>query len=72
MLAVATGVGSVMDKTRALIGEDNLAMLIAKSALAGTSQELSPTVASEVLKISRTTAMDRIDRASVKDCLIKS
>jgi hypothetical protein len=66
LVAVATGPGPVMEKARALIGEDTLALLIAKTALADTSEKLSATTVAEVLGIARSTADDRIDRACVK------
>jgi hypothetical protein len=71
LLEIAKLPGEVGDLTRSLIGNDVLAMLIAKAGLSGTSQALSPTHVAEVLGISRNTASDRIDLASVKAPLIK-
>lgn len=67
LLTIAGGVGSVFDKVRAMIGEEELAILIAKSALSETSLKLSPTRVSKVIDISSKGAKDKIDNFAVKN-----
>jgi hypothetical protein len=67
LYAVATGLGETMDQTRALIGEQKLALALAKAALIGTSETLSPTIVSEVFGISKSAASDRINSIAVKE-----
>ena len=69
LLAIATGDGPVLDKARAMIGEDELALLIAKNALSGTSIKLSATKAAKAMPQNRTTLRDKIDRIAFKDPL---
>jgi len=52
LYTIATGRGAIMAKARELIGEDLLALLIAKSALSGTAAKLSATHVSKILGIS--------------------
>lgn len=66
LLQVAAGHGEVFDMARALIGTDTLAMLIATSVLSGTTEQVSPTRAAEVLGIAKSTASDRIQNTAVK------
>jgi hypothetical protein len=66
LLAIASGHGPVFDKARAMIGEDELALLLAKAALAGTSLSLSPTRVAKVLKISRDGARKKTENAAVR------
>ena len=66
LIAVAEGKGAATKKAVQLIGEERLAILIAKGILSFTSHELSATHVAEILKVNRTTAADRIDAASVE------
>jgi hypothetical protein len=66
LLAVAEGTGPATKKAVQLIGEDRLAMLIAKSVLADTSLELSPTHVARVLELSETGARNKIFNTAVK------
>jgi hypothetical protein len=67
LIAIASGAGPVFEKARSMIGENELAILIAKAALADTSMSLSPTKVSEAIGIHRTSAQDKIDRLAVKE-----
>ena len=67
LLTIAAGAGPVFEKVRKMIGEDELAILIAKAALADTSAKLSPTKVSEAIGIHRTTAQDKIDNLAVRN-----
>jgi hypothetical protein len=67
LLSLSTAQGEVAELARKLIGKDQLAILIAKAALANTSTSLSPTRVAETLDISRSAAADRIDAASIRE-----
>ncbi len=64
-----TGPGEVLEMARKLIGVQNLAIRLAKSALTGTTESLSPTKVSEVFGMSRNGAQKKIENASVKEML---
>jgi hypothetical protein len=66
LFAIASGQGAVFDKARAMIGEDEIALLLAKTALAGTSLSLSPTRVANVLKISRDGARKKTENTAVR------
>jgi hypothetical protein len=66
LLAIASGQGAVFDKARAMIGEDEIALLLAKTALAGTSLSLSPTRVANVLGISRDGARKKAENIAVR------
>jgi hypothetical protein len=67
LLSLSTAQGEVPELARNLIGKDQLALLIAKAALANTSASLSPTRVAKALELSRSAALDRIDAASVRE-----
>ena len=67
LVAIATGQGAVMAKTRRMIGEGELALLIAKAALASTSIALSPTKVAEELGITPQGAAKKIDNAAIQE-----
>jgi hypothetical protein len=69
LLGIASGTGPVFEKARQMIGENELAILIAKTALADTSMSLSPTKVSEAIGVARTSAQDKIDRLSVRSAI---
>jgi hypothetical protein len=64
---IATAPGEVGDKARAMIGIGELALLLAKDALADTTADISPTVAAQVLGITRDGARKKIDNTAVRD-----
>ena len=64
--AIASGQGEVWEKARRMIGEGELALLLVKAALDGTSMNLSPTKVGEVLNIQPRSARDKIDNCAVK------
>jgi hypothetical protein len=66
LLAIASGGGPVFDKVRSMIGENELAILIAKTALSETSTSLSPTRVAAAIGIHRTSAQNKIDNLAVK------
>jgi hypothetical protein len=66
LLAIASGQGPVFDKARSMIGEDELALLLATAALAGTSISLSPTRVAKVLEISRDGARKKTENTAVR------
>jgi len=61
LYAIATGPGPVVETARKMIGEDQLALMIAKAAVSETTEKLSPTQVGEVLDISKSTALERIE-----------
>ena len=67
LLTIAGGTGPVFEKARAVIGEDELALLIAKTALSETSLSLSPTRAAKVLGMSANGSRRKIDNTAVKN-----
>lgn len=72
LVEIARMPGDVGDLTRQVIGNDVLAILLAKAALSNTSEELSASRLHDVLKIARSTAQDWIDTISLKEAPIKS
>ncbi|HEV3210092.1 MAG TPA: hypothetical protein VGY91_07480 [Chthoniobacterales bacterium] len=67
LYAIATGPGDVLAKTRAIIGQDQLALALAKLALQGTTMIVSPTEAGKVLEMPKSTAANRIDAIGLKE-----
>jgi hypothetical protein len=61
---IATAPGSIGEKMRAMIGEGELALLLVKDALAGTSLAVSPTKVGAALKMNPRSARDKIDNAA--------
>lgn len=57
---LATGSGPVVEKAREMIGEGNLALLLAKAALSGTSEGLSSTRVGEALGITQAQLTERL------------
>jgi hypothetical protein len=64
--ALATGNGPVMEKARAMIGEGELALLLAKATLSGTSERLSSTKVGEVLGLTQSAAHRKIENVGFK------
>jgi hypothetical protein len=52
---------------RAVIGHAELALLLAKSALIGTTETLSPSRVSRILEMSESGARKKIDNAAVQE-----
>jgi hypothetical protein len=69
LATVASGSGEVYDMARAVIGHAELALLLAKSALVGTTETLSPTRVSKILEMSESGARKKIDNAAVKESI---
>jgi hypothetical protein len=67
LYALATGPGDVCAKARGIIGTKTLALALVKFAFEGTSLEISPTDASNVLDMDRSTASRRIDSIGLKE-----
>lgn len=63
---IATAPGEVGEQARAMIGIGELALLLAKDALSGTSIALSPTKVSEVLEMTREGAAKKVQNTAVK------
>jgi hypothetical protein len=57
---------AVLDMVREMIGPRELAVLIAKSLLAPTSESLSPTRVAKVLNINPRSARDKIDNTAIR------
>ena len=61
MLAqIASGQGEAWEIARSLIGPQKLGLLLAKAALADTTESISPTIASKVLEMSLSGASTKI------------
>ena len=61
LAAVASGQGEAWDVARNLIGLDRLGLLLAKAALADTTEKISPTRAKDILQMkSLSGASDKI------------
>lgn len=65
-IAVATGQGKVCEMARGMIGEINLALIIAKGITTGTSIALSPTLVAEIAEITPAGAAKKIANTAVK------
>lgn len=63
--AIAGGEGDTFDAMRAMIGTDNLALIMAKSFAEAAGFTLSPTKVAEALGMSRNGAAMAIDAAKV-------
>jgi hypothetical protein len=64
--AIAVGQGDVMAKAREIIGTETLALALVKLAFEGTTLEVSPTGAANVLDMDRSTASRRLDAIHLK------
>jgi hypothetical protein len=66
LIAVAQGEGEVFELARAMIGKAELALLIAKAAVANTTGNLSPTNVAKILEMSESGARKKIDNSAVR------
>jgi response regulator of citrate/malate metabolism len=64
---IASGTGEVYEMARTMIGHAELALLLAKAALTGTSETLSATTAAEVLGMSRDGARKKIENCAIRE-----
>jgi len=69
LYALATGPGPVVERAREMIGEDNLALMLAKYALSETTESLSATRVGEVLDIKRQSADEKISKIGFKEAV---
>jgi hypothetical protein len=67
LATIAAGEGEVFDMARAAIGHAELALLLAKNALDGTTETLSPTRVSKIFEMSESGARKKIENAAVKE-----
>jgi|EndMetStandDraft_2_1072991.scaffolds.fasta_scaffold486607_1 hypothetical protein len=63
--AIATGSGPVLERTRRMIGEENLALMLAKATVSGTTIELSPTLVAKEFSITAPAAHKKIESITV-------
>jgi len=63
--AIATGPGPVLERTRRMIGEENLALMLAKATISETTIELSPTRVAEEFSITAQAARKKIENTTV-------
>ena len=64
---LATGPGDVCAKAREIAGTETLAMALLKLAYEGTTLSVSPTDASNILKMPKSTAASRLDSIGLKN-----
>jgi hypothetical protein len=67
LYAIGTGQGDVCAKAREIIGTETLALALVKFAFEGTTLEVSPTDASNILNMDRSTASRRLDSIHLKE-----
>jgi hypothetical protein len=60
------GLSTTYFRDRKLIDQQKLALLLAKAALTGTSESLSPTAVADAFKIAKSPASGRINPVAVK------
>ena len=65
--ALATGPGPIVERAREMIGKERLALLLAKSALSETTEQLSPTKVGNVLDVDRKWAENKIKNLGFKE-----
>jgi hypothetical protein len=65
--AIASGQGEVFEMAREMIGKPELALMLAKAAIIGTTEELSPTAVARVLGITPQGASKKIENCAVKE-----
>jgi len=66
LIEIAKGETEVLDMASRMIGKPELALLIAKAAVAGTSVSLCPTKVGEVIGMTKQGAHKRIENTAVK------
>lgn len=67
LATIASGTGEVWETARAMIGKNELALLLAKAAVDQTTESLSPTRVGKALGITHSGARKKIENAAIQE-----